>query len=101
MRPRAESLLHRCQRREMKVIMLTNAHPDVIALKMSYQSILHYFDLVISSHNIGYAKEKAGFWQKIDLMYGIPWHHSIFIDDSEPVLTCAPSCFIETTDRFL
>ena len=41
----------------IKTTILTNAHPDIVDLKHSVVGIRDYVDDVISSHEIGYAKE--------------------------------------------
>lgn len=74
-----------------KVVILTNAHPSGIVLKNNQTQILSYVDLVISSHDIGYAKESEFFWGAVKQQLDVDFSRSIFIDDSEEILKVAKS----------
>ena len=69
-----------------KVVLLTNADRDSVAVKFSYAPIASYFDQIISSHDFGMAKEEAGFWDKLAEQEDFDPEHSLFIDDNLDVL---------------
>ena len=74
---------------DKRIVLLTNAHSDSIKLKFSYVEIEDHFDEVITSHDIGLAKEQEGFWQKLGQFETFNKNHSLFIDDNEDVLNNA------------
>lgn len=61
-RPNAEHLLAQLQQQGKKLVLVTNAHPDSLQLKMRETALDRYFDATISSHELGKAKENPGFW---------------------------------------
>ena len=74
---------------EKRVVLLTNAHHKTVQLKFGYVEIEHYFDRVITAHDVGLAKEQAGFWQALQKMEDFDKEHSLFIDDNLDVLDTA------------
>lgn len=69
-----------------RVVLLTNAHNATVELKFSYINLEKYFDRIITSHDIGIAKEQAGFWQALEKIETFDKKHSLFIDDNLDVL---------------
>ena len=51
--------------------------------------IAHYFDVIISSESIGYAKESIEFWQNLHTLHPFCLDSAYFIDDTEKVLNSA------------
>jgi putative hydrolase of the HAD superfamily len=95
----AESFLSDLRDRGIRTTILTNAHPDIVTLKDSVTRIRDCVDSVISSHEIGYAKEHASFWKEAFLLANVTQHDLdndcvMFFDDSSPVLTAAISAGI-------
>ena len=83
----------------IRTTILTNAHPDIVELKHSVVGIRDYVDDIISSHEIGYAKEHPLFWDGALAMTGISKNEIsddrvLFFDDSLPVLNAAISAGI-------
>ena len=83
----------------IRTTILTNAHPDIVELKHSVVGIRDYVDDIISSHEIGYAKEHPLFWEGALAMTGISKNEIsddrvLFFDDSLPVLNAAISAGI-------
>ena len=56
---------------------------------MQKTGIANHFDELISSHDLGFAKEQASFWQQLEQQYAFEKARSLFIDDSESVLHAA------------
>lgn len=72
-----------------EVHLVTNAHPDVVALKHARTGVCDLVRSVVSSHHLRRPKEHPAFWpvlqQQLDFMPG----HTLFIDDSHAVLDAA------------
>ncbi|MDC1436860.1 GMP/IMP nucleotidase [Gammaproteobacteria bacterium] len=72
-------------------ILVTNAHPKTMELKVATMKLHQHLDKVISSHEFLLAKENEGFWQLLEQREGLELSRCLFIDDSKPVLTRAKS----------
>ena len=72
-----------------RIVLLTNAHHKTVKLKFAYVDIEHYFDRIITAHDVGLAKEQPGFWQALQKMEDFEKTHSLFIDDNLDVLNTA------------
>ena len=72
-----------------RVVLLTNAHQKTIKLKFEYANLAPHFDKIITSHDVGLAKEEAGFWQALEKLEDFDKEHSLFIDDNLDVLNAA------------
>ena len=70
-------------------ILVTNAHPDVLRLKLARTGLQQWFDRLISSHELGHAKESASFWDKLGHLEPFSAERTLMIDDSLPVLRAA------------
>ncbi len=68
------------------IVLLTNAHINSVNLKFSYVEIEEFFDEVITSHNIGFAKEQHGFWEALREHKIYQKDRCLFIDDNLDVL---------------
>ncbi len=69
--------------------LVTNAHPVVLSLKLEQTGLSAYFDHLISSHELGFAKEQEGFWPRLAAAYPFDPQHTLMVDDSEAVLHAA------------
>ncbi len=75
--------------KDKRLILLTNAHQKTVDLKFEYINLRPYFDRIITSHDIGLAKEESGFWQKLEQVEEFDKNSSLFIDDNLDVLNAA------------
>ncbi len=89
LRPQALELLQDLKQAGKTIWLVTNAHPIVLDIKMQKTGIAGYFDQLISSHDLGFAKEQESFWHQLAQHYSFEKSRSLFIDDSEPVLHAA------------
>ena len=71
------------------MVLVTNAHPDNLALKHSITGILDHLDESIVSHNLNFAKEDPLFWTTLTQHIDFDPKRTLFIDDSESVLNAA------------
>jgi len=78
-----------------RVVLVTNAHPASVNLKMHKTGLDLYFNRMINAHDIGLAKEHAGFWQKLHELEPFDVHSTLLIDDNLEVLRCAEAYGIE------
>lgn len=72
-----------------RVLLVTNAHPDSLGLKMERTCLQTYFDAIISSHQFGMPKEHVSFWTRLQQSEGFVGRKTLLVDDSLPVLLAA------------
>ncbi|MGH8494935.1 MAG: GMP/IMP nucleotidase [Gammaproteobacteria bacterium] len=72
-----------------RLVLVTNAHPESLGLKHARTDLGRYFDVMISAHEIGFAKEDAGFWRGLAARQKFDPARTLFVDDSLPVLRAA------------
>ncbi|NNG76243.1 HAD-IA family hydrolase [Acinetobacter sp. ANC 4277] len=73
----------------------TNADCEGLKFKLEHTQIADYFDVIISSESLGYAKESIEFWQKLHALHPFQEKSAYFIDDTEKVLKGAEKFGIE------
>lgn len=72
-----------------RIILVTNAHPDALALKNQYTQLASWCDEQYSTHQFGACKEDQRLWQRLQAHTGFDPKRSLFIDDGEPILAAA------------
>ncbi len=88
-RPDVPAFLNAVRHAGRRVVMVTNAHPKSLALKMNETGLATYFDALISSHQVGLPKEHPDFWSGLQSLEAFDTQHTLFVDDSLPVLRSA------------
>ena len=88
-RPDVPAFLQAVRASGKRVVMVTNAHPKSLGLKMRETGIERYFDALISSHQVGLPKEHPEFWQALQAIEPFDRTRTLFVDDSLPVLESA------------
>lgn len=78
-----------------EIILVTNAHPDSLSLKIEHTSLDQYFDQLYSTHTFGETKESQGLWAKLRNTVGFDNKHTLFVDDSTTILSSAQQFGIE------
>jgi len=89
LRPAADEFLAALRQAGKRVVLITNAHPDSLSLKLERVELAPWFDRLISSHDFGFPKEQAQFWYALQTDLGFDPSSALFIDDSLPVLRSA------------
>jgi putative hydrolase of the HAD superfamily len=56
---------------------------------MEKTELVDYFDSIITSHELGLAKEQDGFWEKLQAVNAYDPQKTLLIDDNHEVLECA------------
>ncbi|MBN1379281.1 MAG: GMP/IMP nucleotidase [Gammaproteobacteria bacterium] len=69
--------------------LVTDAHPDVLQLKLKRTGIAVYFDSIISSHEFKQPKETQIFWQLLQQRMDFIPERTLLVEDSTAVLTAA------------
>lgn len=89
LRPSVLDFLSSLKDKNKRIVLLTNAHRDTLNLKMTEVPIGHFFDRMISSHDIGLPKESLDFWPALQKTESFALENSLLIDDSKAVLESA------------
>lgn len=87
--PHAQVFLERVRAMGKRLVLVTNAHADVLNLKLERTRIDSHFDRIISSHDLGHPKETAEFWHSLQKIEPFDPEATLFADDSLPVLRAA------------
>ena len=88
-RPDVPAFLNAVRSTGRRVVMVTNAHPKSLHLKMRETGLAPHFDALISSHQVGLPKEHPDFWSGLQSLEPFDAKHTLFVDDSLPVLRSA------------
>jgi putative hydrolase of the HAD superfamily len=87
--PGALDFLRVMQQQQCRVLLVTNSHPDTLALKVEATGLAQFFDGMFSSHSYGHAKESQLFWRALQRDVDFDVETTLFVDDSQPVLRSA------------
>ena len=71
------------------VVLVTNAHPDSLSLKIERTALDKYFDTLYSTHEFGVTKESQLLWQRLQEKHGFELESTLFVDDSIVILDSA------------
>ncbi|QTF06832.1 GMP/IMP nucleotidase [Brenneria izadpanahii] len=89
LREDTEPFLHALRDSGKRTILLTNAHPHSLAVKIEHTGLDKHLDLLLSTHTYGYPKENQRLWQAVQRETGFEPTRTLFVDDSEPILDAA------------
>ena len=87
--PGAREFLEVVHEADIRVLLVTNSHPDTLALKEGALGFSTYFDEFHSSHDYGHAKESQDFWHALQEKTGFDPETTVFVDDTVSVLRSA------------
>ncbi len=87
--PHVTEFLEKVHQSPKKVYLVTNAHRNSLGLKMDKTCLQGFFDGIISSHDLGFAKEHREFWRLLKQQQGFEKQTTLMIDDSLAVLDAA------------
>ncbi|MEZ7907268.1 MAG: GMP/IMP nucleotidase [Pseudomonadales bacterium] len=96
-RPETLAFMNQLVKMNKRVVLTTNAHPNVITLKNVATGLLTYVDEVVSSHDLGNPKEDQAFWHNLQSQLDFDPQKTIFVDDSSAVLNAAKRYGVGTT----
>lgn len=81
--------LQALRRSGRRTILLTNAHPHSLQVKITHTGLDQHLDLLLSTHTFGYPKEDQRLWQAVQQHTGFDPQRTLFVDDGEPILDAA------------
>ena len=93
--PGAQGFLQTLREQHVRVLLVTNSHPDTLALKDEVTGLAEYFDAIYSSHQFGYAKERQEFWHALQEEEDFRVESTMFVDDNRTVLQSADTYGLE------
>lgn len=88
-RPHVKEFLRRLRTHHKKLLLVTNAHPQSLSLKIEVTEIDKYLDIIISSHEFNQPKEAQAFWQALQAREQFDPARTLFIDDTARILQSA------------
>lgn len=77
------------QRLGKRRILLTNAHPYNLAVKVDRTGLDQHLDLLLSTHTFGFPKEDNRLWEAVRQHTRFDPRRTLFIDDNETILDAA------------
>ena len=89
MRPHVEEFLTRLRQHSKKLLLVTNAHPQSLSLKLEVTAIDRWLDIIISSHEFQHPKENQEFWQRLQAREQFDPARTLFVDDTVRILDSA------------
>ncbi|MCU7553514.1 GMP/IMP nucleotidase [Alteromonas sp. ASW11-19] len=72
-----------------QVVLVTNAHPGSLSLKVEHTRLDSHIDTLISTHEFGVTKESQSLWQQLQARLQFDPARTLFVDDSLPILKAA------------
>ena len=72
-----------------RIVLVTNAHPDSLSLKIEKTQLDSHISELISCHIFGVTKESQKLWKKLQSHLNFESESTLFIDDSQQVLLAA------------
>ena len=72
-----------------EVVLVTNAHPGSLSLKVEHTKLDSHIDTLISTHEFGVTKESQDLWRALQARLGFDPATTLFVDDSLNILEAA------------
>lgn len=72
-----------------RIVLVTNAHHQSLTLKMARTGLHVHFDAMITSHELGFAKEQQEFWRCLHTVESFDPARTLLVDDTLAVLDTA------------
>ncbi|NMH60777.1 GMP/IMP nucleotidase [Alteromonas ponticola] len=72
-----------------EVVLVTNAHPDSLSLKVEHTKLDTHIDTLISTHEFKVTKESQSLWHKLQARLNFDPKRTLFVDDSLVILNAA------------
>ena len=74
---------------DKRVVLVTNAHPHSLALKMEKTQLTGHFDAMICAHDLGLVKEQSEFWPRLQQTEPFNPAATLLVDDNLSILHTA------------
>lgn len=85
----ALEFLHALRRSGRRTVLVTNAHPRSMTLKLEHTRLDTHLDAIVSSHELGLPKEEPRFWAKLQAHEPYTPARTLLLDDNLAVLRAA------------
>lgn len=89
LRPDTVPFLSALQQAGKQLILVTNAHPANLALKLKHTQLDVHIDTLISTHEFGVPKESQALWQQLQAAHPFDPRRTLFVDDNQAILQAA------------
>lgn len=93
--PQAPDFLSFLRGLSKQVYLVTNAHPDVLQLKLTQTQLAVEVDELVSSHTLNLPKEHPGFWDALRSVHPFDPKRTLLLEDNVEVLRSAHAAGIE------
>jgi putative hydrolase of the HAD superfamily len=87
--PGAQEFLVKLKERGKRCVLVTNAHPETLAIKNEQVALTQYFDRCYSTHPFAAPKEDPAFWPRLAAEERFQPQRTLFVDDNLAVLNAA------------
>jgi len=87
--PGAEAFLTKLKHSGKRRVLITNAHPETLAIKIARTGLGRHLDASYSAHPFALPKEDPGFWTRLQLQEPFEPARTLFVDDNLAVLASA------------
>ncbi len=87
--PGARRFLETVSKRNIRLLLVTNAHRDTLAIKTEVTGVTDFFDHIYTSYDVGHVKEDQPFWQALQDAESFDARRTLFVDDNISVLRSA------------
>lgn len=87
--PGAVEFLDALQAAGKRTVLVTNAHPGSLSLKMEKTRLEGHFNAIVSSHSLGLPKEHPDFWPRLRQVEPFEPPMTLLVDDSLAILRSA------------
>jgi putative hydrolase of the HAD superfamily len=88
-RPHVPEFLLALRQQGLRSVIVTNAHPKSLRLKLERTRLDRYVDRILCSHEFGLPKEEVAFWERMHEVEPFEKQRTLLIDDSLAVLRSA------------
>lgn len=95
--PMVPEFLRTVRARGKRLVLVTNAHPETLAVKLEHTGLGAHLDEMFTSHEFGAPKESGAFWNALHERRPFDPERTVTIDDSVPVLEAARAFGIRRT----
>jgi|SRR5450755_1756440 HAD superfamily hydrolase (TIGR01509 family) len=89
--PGALDFLSRLKHSGKRRVLITNAHPETLAIKVAHTGLAQHLDASYSAHPFSMPKEDPAFWARLQIQEPFIPGRTLFVDDNVAVLESARS----------
>ena len=87
--PQVPEFLDALARQGKRRVLVTNAHPKSLSLKMQETRLAGHLERLLCAHDLGAPKEALGFWTRVQPCEPFDPERTLFIDDNLGILRAA------------